>query len=128
MLDLLEKQGRDPAKAELEKIAYPEQQIPSRKSLPAAVRLSVFERDHFHCLYCKRKVIFTPVLHLLGRLYPDIFPYTPYWRGGKTHLQSSSVAQWSIMSSPDPGEATGWTWATSPPPAIPATRSSLTLA
>ena len=71
--------------AELETIAYREESFPRRESPPAPVRLSVFRRDRFHCLYCQRKVIFTPVMHLIGRLYPESFPYTPYWRGGQTH-------------------------------------------
>jgi 5-methylcytosine-specific restriction endonuclease McrA len=55
-----------------------------RKSVKRWVVVRVFRRDRFQCVYCERKVIFTPVLHLLGRLYPDSFPYDPHWVGGQT--------------------------------------------
>lgn len=45
----------------------------------------VYERDRYQCRYCGAKVILTPVLRLLGRLYPEQFPYHPNWKADATH-------------------------------------------
>ena len=59
---------------------------------PRAVKAAVFARDHYHCRYCGRKVILTPVMRLLSRLYPDDFPYHPSWRVDSTHPAFTSAS------------------------------------
>lgn len=46
---------------------------------------AVYEADHYHCRYCGEKVILTPVIRLLARLYPEQFLYHAYWTGDSTH-------------------------------------------
>jgi HNH endonuclease len=46
---------------------------------------AVYADDHYHCQDCGEKVILTPVMRLLGRLYPEQFPYHAYWKAASTH-------------------------------------------
>lgn len=50
-----------------------------------AVIAAVYEADHYHCRYCGEKVVLTPVMRLLARLYPEQFPYQASWKGDSTH-------------------------------------------
>jgi 5-methylcytosine-specific restriction endonuclease McrA len=59
--------------------------VPSHEKPTRAVKASVYARDHYHCRYCGRKVILTPVMRLLSRLYPEDFPYHSSWRVDSTH-------------------------------------------
>lgn len=73
-------------RAQLEPIAYPPRPVRRRPALSRAVRCRVFQRDRFTCRYCGAKTILPPVMELLARLYPDIFPFeSDAWRGGVTH-------------------------------------------
>jgi 5-methylcytosine-specific restriction endonuclease McrA len=45
----------------------------------------VYRRDFYHCRYCGEKVILTPVMRLVSRLYPGEFPYHPNWKSDATH-------------------------------------------
>jgi len=57
-----------------------------RPALSRALRCAVFRRDRFLCRYCGAKTIPTPIMELLGGLYPDSFPFeSSNWRGGVTH-------------------------------------------
>ncbi|MEA2202494.1 MAG: hypothetical protein QOI89_3116 [Solirubrobacteraceae bacterium] len=79
-------EGIDAGRAELQPIAHAPLEIARRPSLSRELRCRVFKRDHFMCRYCGGKTILTPVMELLARLYPDIFPFeSDAWRGGVTH-------------------------------------------
>jgi 5-methylcytosine-specific restriction endonuclease McrA len=75
----------DAGRQRLEAIAYRAQVIRPRQAPPRLVRIETFRRDGFHCRYCGRRVMLVPMLQLVGLLYPDLFPFTPNWRGGGTH-------------------------------------------
>ncbi len=46
----------------------------------------IIQRDGFHCRYCTGRVIPTPIMELLGGIYPEIFPFqSANWRAGVTH-------------------------------------------
>lgn len=46
---------------------------------------AMYRQDHYHCRYCGERVILTPVMRLIARLYPDQFPYHAYWKADSTH-------------------------------------------
>jgi 5-methylcytosine-specific restriction endonuclease McrA len=46
---------------------------------------AVYTRDRYQCRYCGQKVILTPVMRLISRLYPRRFPYNRNWRVSDTH-------------------------------------------
>jgi hypothetical protein len=46
---------------------------------------AVYADDHYHCQDCSEKVIPTPVMRLLARIYPEQFPYHAYWKADSTH-------------------------------------------
>lgn len=46
---------------------------------------SVYDRDRYHCRYCTKQVLLTPLMRLLSRLYPDVLPYHSNWKVGHTH-------------------------------------------
>jgi 5-methylcytosine-specific restriction endonuclease McrA len=79
--------GKRAGRAALQPIAYRPQVIPRRRSVPLSVRGEIFQRDRFRCRYCGSKVIPTPIMDLVGYLYPDIFPWDPgeHWKAGTTH-------------------------------------------
>ena len=68
---------------------------------------SIFHRDHFCCRYCGGRTILTPVMELLGELYPDVFPFHPNWKGGMTH--PAVIARSTIIDHVVPG-AMGGSW------------------
>jgi 5-methylcytosine-specific restriction endonuclease McrA len=45
----------------------------------------IYARDNYHCRYCGERVILTPVMRLVARLYPEQFPYHPNWKADSTH-------------------------------------------
>ncbi|MGH3695672.1 MAG: HNH endonuclease [Pseudonocardiaceae bacterium] len=45
----------------------------------------IYARDNYHCRYCGERVILTPVMRLVARLYPEQFPYHPNWKTDSTH-------------------------------------------
>jgi hypothetical protein len=75
----------DGAAAELEPIAYPPREIERRTAVPTRVAAMVFRRDCFCCRYCGQRTILTPIMELVGGLFPDVFPFHPNWKGGLTH-------------------------------------------
>ncbi len=93
--------------AALEPIAYPPQIISRRPGVPLATAARVFKRDHFSCRYCARKTIPTPIMALLGRLYPLSFPYHPNWKGGVTH--PAVITRSPVVDHMNPG-AWGGDW------------------
>ena len=60
----------------------------SRIRAPGPVRSvisAVYTRDRYQCRYCGQKVILTPVMRLISRLYPAQFPYNRNWKVAETH-------------------------------------------
>jgi hypothetical protein len=47
--------------------------------------LEAFRRDGWICRYCGGKTVFFPVMAVLGRLFPQEFPYDSHWGAGSTH-------------------------------------------
>src|SRR4051794_39404036 len=66
-------------------LAFPRRELEKRRPLPQATAATVYFRDSFRCRYCDARTILTPVMQLLGGLYPDLFPFHKNWRGGVTH-------------------------------------------
>ncbi|MDQ2959802.1 MAG: HNH endonuclease [Candidatus Dormibacteraeota bacterium] len=100
--------GPDAARRALQPIAYPRHDVPSRPAMPCSVMLAVFWRDHWTCRYCGGRTIFTPVMALLGTLFPDQFPFHRNWKGGQTH--PAVVARSAVVDHVIPG-AHGGSWA-----------------
>ena len=70
----------------LQPIASPPLELPKRKPLSRELMVLVFRRDSFCCKYCRGKTILTPVMELLGGLYPELFPFqSAGWKAGITH-------------------------------------------
>ena len=69
----------------LQPIAYPPRSFLPRPAIRAPKAALIIKRDHFCCRYCGRKTIATPIMVLLGSLYPASFPYHPDWKAGLTH-------------------------------------------
>jgi len=45
----------------------------------------IYARDHYQCRYCRERLILTPIMRLVSRLYPEQFPYHPNWKADCTH-------------------------------------------
>jgi 5-methylcytosine-specific restriction endonuclease McrA len=60
-----------------------------------SVIATAYARDRYQCRYCGERVILTPVLRLLSRLYPQQFPYHQNWKADSTHpafiLRSATI-------------------------------------
>jgi 5-methylcytosine-specific restriction endonuclease McrA len=65
----------------IQRVAKEERAQPALKAQAA-----MFIRDRFTCRYCGKRTIFTPMLRILSRLYPDALPYHPNWKFGAGHL------------------------------------------
>jgi hypothetical protein len=90
---------------ELQKIRYVAPAVPRRSTPSKRVRLRTFSRDGFYCRYCDRKVIFSPVLQLLGILAPELFPYNANWRGDSTH--PAAILCSAVVDHVEPGAWSG---------------------
>jgi 5-methylcytosine-specific restriction endonuclease McrA len=66
-------------------IAYPPREVSKRVSVPIIVAGQVYRRDRFCCRYCGKRTIPTPIMELLGGIFPSVFPFHKNWRGGLTH-------------------------------------------
>jgi 5-methylcytosine-specific restriction endonuclease McrA len=89
-------------------IAYSRRLIPKRPGLSRKIQGQIFRRDRFTCRYCGGRLILTPLMELIGGLYPEAFPFHPNWKGGETHpavLSCSPVVDHIV-----PGSA-GGDWA-----------------
>ncbi len=64
--------GSDAGAAALAPIAFKPRDVEKRPALPRATRCKIFRRDDFSCRYCGGKTILTPVMQLLGGLYPRL--------------------------------------------------------
>ncbi len=100
--------GPEAARVALQPIAYPPHDVLPRPAMPRSVMLAIFWRDHWTCRYCGGRTIFTPVMALLGTLFPDQFPFHRNWKGGQTH--PAVIARSAIVDHVIPG-AHGGSWA-----------------
>lgn len=108
MVRCLLEDGREAALRELAPIAYPPREVPRRPSLSPSGRLAIYRRDGWLCRYCGARTIFTPVMALLGLLFPDDFPYHPNWKNGMTH--PAIIARSAVIDHVWPGSLGGsWT-------------------
>jgi HNH endonuclease len=99
--------GLDAGRVALSPIAYPPRVIAPRPTLKRTLMCGIFYRDHFCCRYCGGRTILTPVMEVLGELYPEIFPFHPNWKGGVTH--PAVIARSTIVDHLVPG-AMGGSW------------------
>jgi hypothetical protein len=82
----LVQEGPDAGERELQPIAYPPRVIEAKRAVSRSTSARIFKRDRFVCRYCNGKTILTPVMELLGVLYPKIFPFqSEGWKAGITH-------------------------------------------
>jgi hypothetical protein len=92
----------------LEPIRYEPPPIAPRPALSRLLQGQIFRRDRFHCRYCGGRVIPTPIMELIGGLYPDCFPYHRNWKGGQTH--PAVIARSAVIDHLIPGSLGGpWT-------------------
>jgi HNH endonuclease len=66
-------------------IAYRKQAIRKRPSISRPLMVRVFRRDCWTCRYCGGRTVFSPVMPLLGVIFPEHFPYHSHWKAGQTH-------------------------------------------
>lgn len=66
-------------------IAYERRQVAKRPGLTRTIQGAIYRRDRFTCRYCGGLLIPTPIMELIGGLYPDLFPFHRNWKGGETH-------------------------------------------
>lgn len=104
--------GREAGARALEPIAFPRREIAKRPSLGRVRAGEVFRRDRFRCRYCGVRVIPTPIMELVGNIYPDGFPYHPNWKGGLTTRRSLPSRASSTTLTRGRAAATGWRWRT----------------
>lgn len=57
-----------------------------------AEALRVFVRDGFVDRYSGARLVFPPVLHIIHRACPDVFPHHPAWRTDATHPAFNELA------------------------------------
>lgn len=86
-------------------IAYERQPIAKRPGLSRTVQGAVYQRDRFTCRYCGGRLIPTPIMELIGGLYPDVFPFHPNWKGGETH--PAIISRSPVIDHVVPGSAGG---------------------
>jgi len=77
--------GLEAGAEELQPIAFEPREQPPRPEVSRFAAGQIFQRDKFHCRYCVGKIIPTSIMELISSLYPTIFPFHPYWKGGLTH-------------------------------------------
>jgi hypothetical protein len=67
----------DGARGALLDIAWKPHPIPPRPSIPKSTYVRVYTRDGWRCRIagCRRRLIFEPVIRLLGDLFSDLVPY-----------------------------------------------------
>lgn len=69
----------------LHRIRFRPQARATEKWPNRTVIAEIYKRDRYQCRYCGAKVILTPVMRLIARLYPEQFPYHPNWKADSTH-------------------------------------------
>lgn len=86
VLEAIVNEGVAAGERELQPIATAPKVIARKRAVTRETSARIFMRDHFVCRYCDGKTVLTPVMELLGVLYPDSFPYeSAAWRAGVTH-------------------------------------------
>lgn len=89
--------------------SYPRRTISRRPAIPRPLMVSVFRRDCWTCRYSGRPTVFYPVMPLLGRIFPEQFPYHSNWNGGHTHPAVTACTRWSTTRYPALLAGRGWT-------------------
>jgi 5-methylcytosine-specific restriction endonuclease McrA len=97
--------GKAAGERVLAEIAYAPRAVRKRRTPPRSVRCSVFKRDRFYCRYCGGKTILTNVMGLRADVYPEIFPFTPNWKGGLTH--PAVISRSPLVDHVNPGSTSG---------------------
>ena len=69
----------------IEEIALeaPERRVEKWPAISVITR--IYARDRFHCRYCGERVILTPVMRRISRIFPEEFPYHSNWKADSTH-------------------------------------------
>jgi hypothetical protein len=105
VIEAVLERGKDEGAKALREIAYPRRAIANRPALTREIQGRVFRRDRFRCRYCGGRLIPTPMMELLGGLYPDQFPWQPNWKGGQTH--PAILSRSPVVDHVDPGSVGG---------------------
>jgi HNH endonuclease len=100
-------EGVEAGRAALGRIAYERRAIARRPGLGRDMQGLIYRRDRFTCRYCGGRLIPTPIMELIGGLYPDLFPYHPNWKGGETH--PAILSRSPVIDHVTPG-STGGDW------------------
>ena len=78
--------GRKDAAARLITAEYPFSPVPQvERRYTSDHALGVFVRDGFIDRYTGNRLVFSPVLHVIHDLLPEIFPHHPAWKMIETH-------------------------------------------
>lgn len=86
VLNALVSDGVAAGERKLRPIAFPPKDVSPKRAVTRQTSARIFKRDHFMCRYCNGKTVLTPVMELLGVLYPNSFPFqSAGWRAGVTH-------------------------------------------
>ncbi|MHB8719249.1 MAG: HNH endonuclease [Candidatus Dormibacteria bacterium] len=99
--------GLEAGREALTEIAYPVRDLPRHLAVPRGMAARLYLRDRFTCRYCGGRVILTAIMELLSGFYPDIFPFHPNWKGGRTH--PAIISRSAVVDHIDPG-AWGGDW------------------
>jgi hypothetical protein len=102
---LLVSDDRAGAERQLSAIAYEKVPVTKRPAMPRALMVRVYRRDCWTCRYCGQPTIFYPVMPLLGTIFPEQFPFNPFFKAGQTH--PAVVALSSTVDHVVPGAAGG---------------------
>ncbi len=91
------REGDAPAAAEVVQSHYPHviPEVAPRK-VPPSTAVRVFFRDGFTDRYTGARLVFPPVLKLISRLIPEVFPYHPNWKMAECH-----IAYWELSATVD---------------------------
>ncbi len=103
VLAALETDRPDAAAAVLGPLAYQPEPDPPHRSVPRSLAFEVFERDRWTCRYCGRETVFIPVMALLGRLFPQLFPYHPDWNWKASLTHPAVPACGAVIDDARPG-------------------------
>lgn len=93
------------AERHMTQIAYARAPVSKRPPMPRPLLVMVYRRDGWTCRYCGQPTIFYPVMPLLGRIFPEQFPYHPNWKAGQTHPAVAALS--STVDHVVPGAAGG---------------------
>ena len=108
VIDAILSRGLSAGAEALAPIAFVRRDVQRRPSMSRSLQGEVYRRDRFTCRYCGGRLIPTPVMELIGELYPDDFPFHPNWKGGQTH--PAILSRSPVVDHVEPGSL-GGDWA-----------------